>query len=535
MQESVEKRKRRDQERADNKIWEKFFEDINETYSDLERVKFCWKERGIYNRKNEKKKEHYWHIMLKGDDLGGFDFQNRFYRKWLVSPPKRSQKRRVDDECCCRGNHLLRRVLDDNRYLGVYDVFDLLDLMNLKIKDPTQCRGGLPKESQSADLNKRREENKGTFGSEDDLSVKSEDTIISGEGYAALLNLSSESTGTNSVSGSWGKGQDQRMDQQVVDQVVDSLLWKKAQFHFLQNQEAGAEFRPETHSAETFKIKFYLHEYLNLWRPVYCASRTKVFFQIKRRIEFGGDSNGGWDSSRRTTYLPVRNPQGGRPRNFVLVRHINKQNKKVFTPDKGLLSVFANDWVQSLGAEVVKEKMDIHVDSRGNFKISKQRLEELVPKFNRIRESFLRLRFYITRERVEFFQKHFDFINFLLLETRMMKESLICETSSDFTMFWREYESECCYASKCLQCVNSLRHQDNPGTDARVSVQVFDSALSVFVLESFDKKFTELARGLGEPSKKFICDCIQEHLYFFEFLCKAFEVLCKNNISVART
>lgn len=467
------------------------FKKINQIYKKQERVLLYKGHGDLHSEDARHRQQSYSDLMSKDVDRGSFAFQRLFYQQWAVTTKDKRTRNSGCPDCCCAGNHILRNVLHDFPFLGVYDVMDLISLLGLKDHSSSdQIEASYPSDPKA---------NPGPFAADDPESRNSDsdsDSVKSGEGYAALLDKPQKKS---------SKGQKIR-----IDLLVERILVRRFQSHMFHAEKNRV---PVSGAFDSASLLTELRKYLQIWQPVYVDPPGPLFQTQHTPPNL---------SVPRITLRMRESCQQKRPC-FVLAKHLRKKNWRVLgSEDPG---VFANDWTPSNAS--LHDDRELTIESkRGPVRTSKRFLERVLVHFQESFKSFLRLRYYLSRPLVRFVERHFDFENFLLLERNVLKELLVAETQSGFALFWREFSSFCCYRESCVQCLDSVRS----GAE-RVRVEPLPAELVKLASSEFDPDFLGLAHQLKMEPDKFVCHTFQEHRRFFQFICKMAELLSQNNIT----
>lgn len=461
------------------------FKKIHQIYRQQKKVQLYKGHGNLQSGEGRRRPPKYSDLMAKDVDRGSFDFLRLFYREWAVSTKEKRTRDPASVDCCCAGNHFLADVLADSPFLGVYDVVDLLSLLGLHDCPRDQFSLSVEPEQESHVFKENDAESENSFSDSD--SAKS------GEGYAGLLGRLPKPSPKN---------------QKVkVELLVEGVLRSRFQNHVFRAKENRV---PVSRSFDSASVLGGLRKYLRIWEPVYLADPVGA-----------GPSSPEFPIPRIT--LRMRDSYQRKRPCFVLAKHLRKRNWRVLGSEEK--SVFVNDWLAPCTS--LQDDRELTIKSRrGPVRTSKGFLERVLMHFQESFKSFLRLRFYLTRRLVRFVERHFDFVNFLLLERNTFKELLVCETQSGFSLHWRQFERFCCYREACIQCLDSVR-----SASARVRVEPLPADLARLVSDEFRPSFLELAGPLQLGRDEFVGLSVQEHRRFFQFICKMVELLSENNIT----
>lgn len=470
---------------------DEIFRQINEQYGQQAKVQLYHGRSRVLAEGNIPEREGYSEVMSKDVDKGSFAFQKLFYNRWIVTGKEKRSKDMRCKECCCVGNEILQETLEQFPFLGIYDLFDLMSILGLKetrFEDENKIEK-LLKSRASEDQKK------------EDLDTDSDsESVRSGEGYAALIGKLDSGMSNNKKI--W------------VDFFIEEMLIQKFEVYLFESKEQRV---PSMSTYDSNHLYGLLRKYLQIWEPSYSISKIAPLLQVENPVLE--------ELPVPSMTLKIRENYSKKKPCFVLARHLKKQNWKVLLDQKP--EQFANDWFDKGFPSCGDRELTIETP-RGPIRTSKSFLERTLLCFQETYKSFLRLRFYLSRRLVRFFERHFDFINFLLLERNVLKELLVLETPIGFGLFWREYKRFCCYQKGCVQCINRFRK--NP-EDSSLSVSAFPEELVRVVRDEFKESFLCLSEELKMAEEKFICHSVQEHRRFFQFICKMMDLLLRNNVT----
>jgi hypothetical protein len=471
---------------------DEIFRQINQHYKNQSKVE-------LYIGRNRHETCMYGDVMSKDVDRGSFSFQKMFYRKWVVTGKEKRSKELGRKGCCCVGNGILREALDSFPFLGIYDLFDLLSILGLK-----ETRFGDEKKiekllkSKESSVLKKEDINENEEGDED--SDSDSNSMKSGDGYALLMGKLDSGMSNNKKI--W------------VDFFIEETLIQKYEYYLFESKELKVPFAKNYDSNILYGL---LKKYLEIWEPHYAISKIAPLLQVENPVLE--------ELPIPSMRLRIRPSYLQKKPCFVLARHLRKRNWRVLLDQKP--EVFANDWFERELPSPSQRELEVDTE-RGPIRTSKSFLERTLLHFQDTFKSFLRLRFYLSRRLVRFFEKHFDFVNFLLLERNTLKELIILETQIGYELYWREYKRFCCYQVSCLQCLNSHRSRD--GADS-VSVVPLPGNLRRIVRDEFKESFLKLSEELKMAEDKFVGYSVQEHRRFFQFICKMVDLLSRNNVT----